>query len=70
MLLFFASYINTKENCKADFLSRITAINIEFQLNKKVFTLITKTFGGPNIDLSTTTVKRQRHIDHGSFNIR
>ncbi|KAJ8911216.1 hypothetical protein NQ315_014928, partial [Exocentrus adspersus] len=60
----FASYINTKENIKADFLSRDTQSNIEFELNQNIFIKITEEFGCPEIDLfaSRANTKCQKYV--------
>lgn len=50
-LFIFASYINTKDNITADFLSRNKASTTEFELNEKSFLLIIKTYDIPDIDL-------------------
>lgn len=52
----FASYINTKENIKADFLSRNIQSNIEFELKQDIFIKIIEKFGFPEIDLFASRV--------------
>lgn len=50
-LTIFASYINTKDNCEADQLSRKNFEDTEWELNKNAFDTITSSFGYPEIDL-------------------
>lgn len=55
----FASYINTKENVIADFLSRQEVDSSDFQLNIKYYRKICETFGAPDVDLFATRLTRQ-----------
>lgn len=50
-LIVFASYINTKDNYKADSLSRIKFIDTEWELCDTAFEKIVENFGEPEIDL-------------------
>lgn len=47
----FASYINTKDNCEADSLSRKKFQDTEWELNTAAYTKIIDHFGLPHIDL-------------------
>lgn len=47
----FASYINTKDNIEADFLSRKTFHDTEWELGDYAFRKITHKFGTPKVDL-------------------
>ena len=47
----FASYISSKENCIADELSRISQIDIEWELNDRCFKVLLEKWGEPEIDL-------------------
>jgi hypothetical protein len=47
----FASYINTKDNCEADYLSRKKFQDTEWELNTAVYIKIIDYFGLPHIDL-------------------
>lgn len=47
----FASYILSKENYKADSLSRIKNVDTEWELNDTAFTKILNKFGSPEMDL-------------------
>lgn len=66
-IFIFASYINTKENIKADFLSRNKSTNNEFELSNKAFSQITKVFGIPQIDLfaSKINAKCDKYVSWG-----
>lgn len=66
-IFIFASYINTKENVTADFLSRNKSSNSEFELNNTSFSRIIKVFGSPDIDLfaSRINAKCDRYISWG-----
>lgn len=50
-LFIFASYINTKDNCEADSLSRKRFEDTEWELSDSAFDIIKQTFGTPHIDL-------------------
>nr|CAH7743646.1 unnamed protein product [Callosobruchus chinensis] len=52
----FASYINTKDNIRADSLSRNTQDNTEFELNQDAFVRVVERFGQPQIDLFASQV--------------
>nr|CAH7740569.1 unnamed protein product [Callosobruchus chinensis] len=52
----FASYINTKDNIRADSLSRNTQDNTEFELNQNAFVRVVERFGQPQIDLFASQV--------------
>lgn len=50
-IFLFASFIASKDNVTADYLSRIRNNNIAWKLADFAFQIITNTFGTPGIDL-------------------
>lgn len=50
-IFIFAYYIKSSENQKADYLSRLTTINTEWELNPLYFRKLVKEFSQPDIDL-------------------
>lgn len=58
-IFIYASYINTKENVEADFLSRITSTETEYELNQEAFTQIIHQFGKPQIDLFASKLNKK-----------
>lgn len=50
-IFIYAIYIQSKENKEADFESRQTSVDIEYELSDMAFDLICKNFGKPSIDL-------------------
>jgi len=47
----FATYINTKKNFVADYLSRNCMDSSDYKLSNEAFSVLCSTFGSPNIDL-------------------
>lgn len=58
-IFIYASYINTKENIEADFLSRVTSTETEYELNQDIFTKIIRQFGKPQIDLFASKINKK-----------
>lgn len=52
----FASYINTKDNFKADFESRRLETETEFEISSEAFKKIIDSFGKPDVDLFASRV--------------
>lgn len=63
----FASYISSKENIQADFLSRNKVFNTEFELNNEAFKKAVESFGIPEIDLfaSKINAKCKNYVSWG-----
>ncbi|XP_045497617.1 uncharacterized protein LOC123695740 isoform X1 [Colias croceus] len=57
----FASYINTKDNCEADQLSRKKFHDTEWELNQNAYDEITINFGVPKIDLFASRCNAKCH---------
>ncbi|CAG4972537.1 unnamed protein product [Colias eurytheme] len=57
----FASYINTKDNCEADQLSRKKFHDTEWELNQNAYDEITINFGVPEIDLFASRCNAKCH---------
>lgn len=58
-IFIYASYINTKENVEADFLSRVTSTETEYELNQDIFTQIIQQFGKQQIDLFASKLNKK-----------
>lgn len=58
-IFIYASYINTKENIEADFLSRVTSTETEYELNQEAFTQIIHQLGKPHIDLFASKLNKK-----------
>lgn len=58
----FASYIPSKENVEADYGSRITNIDTEWELSSSVFDRIVNKFGIPEIDLFASRTNRKVNL--------
>ncbi|CAK1603085.1 unnamed protein product [Parnassius mnemosyne] len=63
-LWIFASYINTKDNVTADFLSRKNIEHTEWELGQRYYRKIVQAFGTPDIDLfaSRTNAKCKKYV--------
>lgn len=58
-LFVFASYIKSRDNCVADYESRKTHPDIEWELSDWAFETLTCTFGYPNIDLFASRINKK-----------
>ena len=58
-LTLYASYIKSKENVEADYLSRITNFDTEWSLSKIAFQKITQKLGTPKVDLFASLNNRK-----------
>ncbi|KAJ8913813.1 hypothetical protein NQ315_002719 [Exocentrus adspersus] len=58
-LFVFASYINTKENWRADYESRSLSTDTEWSLASYAFSRIVETFGRPDIDLFASKISHK-----------
>ena len=55
-----AEYLPGEENFRADKISRTMQSNIEWSLDQKIFTKITKEFGDPSIDLFASRLNNKK----------
>lgn len=71
----FASYIPSKENIEADFQSRITNIETEWELAHYAYNMITSKFSVPEIDLFASRINKKCekfvswHVEPNSWSV-
>lgn len=58
-LWIFASYIRSKENLEADFESRHSNLDTEWELSHEIFSIVRDNFGHPDIDLFASRINKK-----------